>query len=63
MTIELTEGKITANRNLLNLISIAFMEAADKFNMDGCYGLADDAKENSNRIYKTLEASGFYKDC
>ena len=63
MTVELNEGKITANRDVLNTISLAFHEASERYEAVHCFALARDCKENANKIYDVLEASGYFKDC
>lgn len=62
MTIQLTTGKVTANRGVLNGMSIAFHEAANLYRLQGCYALEKDARENGDRIYEALEKTGYYKD-
>lgn len=61
MTVKFDEGNITANPRMLNLISIAFIEAAEKYKDDGCDVLAQDAKEKANKIYDALYDAGYFK--
>ena len=56
----ITPGKITADKYLLNFISILAMEAADKFEREGAGALAADARDLSNQIYEALSKAGLY---
>ena len=56
----ITPGKITADKYLLNFISILAMEAADKFEREGSGALAEDARDLSNQIYEALSNAGLY---
>ena len=53
-------GKITADKYLLNFISILAMEAADKYEREGSGALAEDARDLSNQIYEALSKAGLY---
>ena len=55
-----TPGKITADKYLLNFISILAMEAADKYEREGSGALAEDARDLSNQIYEALSKAGLY---
>ena len=61
MTVKFDEGNITANPRMLNLISIAFMEAARKYEDVGCDVLAQDAQEKANKIYDALHDARYFK--
>ena len=56
----ITPGKITADKYLLNFISILAMEAADKYEREGSGALAEDARDLSNQIYEALSKAGLY---
>ena len=56
----ITPGKITADKYLLNYISILAMEAADKYEREGSGALAEDARDLSNQIYEALSNAGLY---
>jgi len=60
MTVNTNYGKITANKDALNYISLLAGEAANKLKRDGAGALAEDAQELSNQIYDVLSAAGFY---
>jgi hypothetical protein len=62
MTIETNRGKVTANKNILNYISVLACEAADKYRQDGANALAKDAELFSDMIYEVLKESGLYND-
>ena len=51
---------ITADKYLLNFISILASEAADKFEREGSGALAEDARDLSNQIYEALSNAGLY---
>lgn len=61
MTVKFDEGNITANPRMLNLISIAFMEAARKYEDVGYDALAESAKEKADKIYDALCDAGYFK--
>ena len=56
----ITPGKITADKYLLNFISILAMEAADKFEREGSGALAEEARDLSNQSYEALSNAGLY---
>ena len=56
----ITPGKISADKYLLNFISILASEAADKFEREGAGSLAEDARDLSNQIYDALYKAGLY---
>ena len=56
----ITPGKITADKYLLNFISILAGEAADKYEREGASSLAEDARDLSNQIYEALSNAGLY---
>lgn len=62
MTINTKHGKITADQNTLNFISVLAREAADEYNKEGYNGLAKEAREFALNIYSELEKAGMYKD-
>ena len=56
----ITPGKITADKYLLNFISILAGEAADKYESEGSSALAENARSLSNQIYEALSKAGLY---
>lgn len=56
----ITPGKITADKYLLNFISILASEAADKYEREGAGALAEDARELADQIYEALSKAGLY---
>ena len=54
------EGSISASRDLLNLISIAFSEAAYHYEDKGLKHLAKSYRDTATQIYDKLEESGYY---
>lgn len=60
MTVNTWEGKITANKVTLNLISLAFSKAADKFKDEGRDGMAESFDEVADEIYNALKNAGYY---
>ena len=61
MTVKLKyHGKITADKETLNYIACAFMDAAHYNSAQGYNALANKANEDSKIIYDALDAVGFY---
>lgn len=60
MTVNTINGKITANKVVLNAISIAFSTAADKFKDKGADALAERYDRVSEEIYTALKKTGYY---
>lgn len=54
------EGSISASRDMLNLISIAFSEAAYHYEDKGLKHLAKSYRDTATQIYDRLEESGYY---
>lgn len=54
------EGSISASRDLLNVISIAFSDAAYHYESKGLMHLAKSYREIATQIYDRLEESGYY---
>lgn len=54
------QSKLTADRGLLNLLSIYATEAAKQYQADGMDSLAEEAESISHQIFKALEKSGLY---
>ena len=61
MTVKTSKGNITANRELLNYISIALYKAADDCRTNDKLGLAKSFDEMSDLIFDALNESGYYK--
>lgn len=55
------EGSISASRDLLNLISIAFSEAAYHYEDKALMNLARSYRDIATQIYDRLDESGYYK--
>lgn len=62
MTINTKYGKITADQNMLNYISILAREAAEEYSREGYNGLEKEAMEFAQHIYNELEKAGTYKN-
>ena len=62
MTINTNHGKITADQDTLNFISIMAREAAEGYDRDGYNSLAKEARDFARHIYNELEKAGMYKD-
>ena len=60
MTVNTINGKITANKDTLNSISIAFFEAANKYKDEGADALAGRYDRVSKEIYNALKNTGYY---
>lgn len=60
MTVNTINGKITANKDALNSISIAFLEAAKKYKDYGADALAGRYDRVSEEIYNALKGIGYY---
>lgn len=54
------EGSVSASRDLLNLISIAFSDAAYHYESKGLKNLAKLYRDIATQIYDRLEESGYY---
>ena len=60
MTVNTSKGKITANKDTLNIISIAFLDAAKRYKYEGANALAKSYDRVSEEIYNALKNTGFY---
>lgn len=60
MTVNTITGKITANKVVLNAISVAFSNASDKFKDEGADALAGRYGRVSEEIYNALKNTGYY---
>lgn len=61
MTIEFANGKkITAAKNVLNMIAIYASEAREKYEKSGYSALASEAEDFEMSIYNRLKEDGFY---
>ena len=61
MTVNTINGKIRANKKTLNLISIAFLDAAKHYTDEGAYALAESFDRVSEEIYNALKNTGYYQ--
>lgn len=62
MTVETPYGKITASKETLNKIGLAFAEAGDSYEARNRPSFAKDANEAFDQIYDALAAAGMFKD-
>ena len=63
MTVEIKNiGKITASKEVLNMISLWASQAAERNTLKGYEGLADEADKAASTIYKALKAAGLYEN-
>ena len=61
MTVNIDEfGKITASKESLNEISIAFGVSRDFYLKVGCYALANKCNKVRGSIYRALDDSGYF---
>ena len=60
MPVNTINGKITANKETLNLISIAFLDAAKHYTNEGADAIAERFGRVSDEIYRELKESGYY---
>ena len=60
MTVNTHEGKITATKSVLNLISMAFDNDAKQWDKSGMHSVADSRKKVANEIYLALKEAGYY---
>ena len=56
------EGSISASRDMLNLISIAFSEAAYHYEDKGLKHLAKSYRDTATQIYDRLNETGYYRN-
>ena len=63
MTVEVKGyGKITANKSILNSLSLVFDTAEEKYKAEGKETMAKIMNEASWSIYNALNETGYYKD-
>lgn len=60
MTVNTINGKITADKETLNLISIAFLDAAKHYTDEGADAIAKRFDRVSEEIYNALKETGYY---
>lgn len=60
MTVNTWEGKITAKKDTLNAIVIAFARASEKYKDEGSDVLASAFDRTSEEIYTALKEAGYY---
>lgn len=60
MTIMINDTTISTNESTLNLIAIYASEAAEKYERDGCNGLAKQADLIASEIHAALSALDYY---
>ena len=60
MTVNTHEGKITATKEVLNLISMVFETDAINWSKVGVQPVANSRKKVANEIYAALKEAGYY---
>ena len=60
MTVMTELGKITASKEVLNRISLAFDEAADDNKVKGYMSYSEQLSLAGSQIYDALNAEGYY---
>lgn len=55
-------GKITASKEILNDITIAYGASRDFYRRTGCNALADRCSKICGSIHDALEKSGYFND-
>ena len=61
MTVNTTMGKITASKDVLNMLSISFLESAVSLADKGYKARSKQAETTADEIYHALDAVGFYE--
>lgn len=58
------ESKFTKQNTMdtMNWLSIVFNKAAEKFEEDGAFGLAQNAKEDAHALFQKLNEYHYYDD-
>lgn len=63
MTVNIEElGKLTASKQALNDIAIAYGASRDFYRSTGCNALADRCNKICGSIHDALDESGYYND-
>ncbi len=60
MTVKISNGKITASKEVLNSISLTLNYAADTYDFKGMHSTAKVTRTDSHLIYEKLDEIGFY---
>ena len=53
-------GKITCNKEMMNLLSLLAENASEMYRLKGYNSLAEEAEEISKTMYNMLDEVGFY---
>ncbi len=61
MTVETRNGKITASKAVLNVLSCDLYEASGSYRKRGRYALSYEAEEMARSIYDALDSVGYYE--
>lgn len=61
MTVNTTMGKITASKEVLNMLSLSLSESAEFLAGRGSYARSKQDQTTSDEIYHALDAVGFYE--
>lgn len=61
MTVKTSIGKITANKDVLNMLSLELLESSCSLEKRGQHGRAEQDKKTSDEIFRALDEVGFYR--
>ena len=61
MTVNTTIGKITASKDVLNMLSLSLLESAEFLANRGAIARSKQDETTSKEIYHALDAVGFYE--
>ena len=61
MTVNTTMGKITASKEVLNMLSLSLSESAESLAKRGYYARSKKDQTTSEEIYHALDAVGLYR--
>lgn len=62
MTVNTTIGKITASKEVLNMLSLSLLESGCSLEGRGNRALVEQYKKTSEEIFCALDVVGFYRD-
>lgn len=61
MTVNTTMGKITASKEVLNMLSLSLSQSAESLANRGYYARSKQDETTADEIYHALDAVGFYR--
>ena len=61
MTVNTTMGKITASKEVLNMLSLSLSESAEYLANRGYYARSKQDETTAKEIYQALDAVGLYR--